>query len=109
MDEKKFKARAAKLAKGLKTKADFNHFSQMLTKLSVETARNADHLRHEKNAPKSGEYPAVHYLDGANSLKYISWKEYKSVTSRLKTSHRWPSQPPILFSLTQIRQSDALK
>ena len=82
MDEKKFKARAAKLAKGLKTKADFNQFSQMLTKLSVETARNADHLRHEKNDPKSGEYPAVHYLYGANSLKYISWKEYKSVTSR---------------------------
>lgn len=57
MDEKKLKALAAELAKGLKTEADLNQFSRMLTKLTVETARNAgltDHLRHEKNAPKKG-------------------------------------------------------
>ncbi|HFL4355988.1 TPA: IS256-like element ISEc39 family transposase, partial [Escherichia coli] len=37
--------------------ADLNQFSRMLTKLTVETALNAeltDHLGHEKNAPKSG-------------------------------------------------------
>jgi len=57
MDEKKLKALAAELAKGLKTEADLNQFSRMLTKLTVETALNAeltDHPGHEKNAPKSG-------------------------------------------------------
>lgn len=57
MDEKKLKALAAEPAKGLKTEADFNAFSRMLTKLTVETALNAeltDHLGHEKHAPKSG-------------------------------------------------------
>lgn len=51
MDEKKLKALAAELAKGLKTEADLNAFSRMLTKLTVETALNAeltDHLGHEK-------------------------------------------------------------
>ncbi|MFP8442866.1 IS256 family transposase [Citrobacter braakii] len=57
MDEKKLKALAAELAKSLKTEADLNQFSRMLTKLTVETALNAeltDHLGHEKNAPKTG-------------------------------------------------------
>ncbi|EDU7996495.1 IS256 family transposase [Salmonella enterica subsp. diarizonae] len=57
MDERKLKALAAELAKGLKTEADLNQFSRMLTKLTVETALNAeltDHLGHEKNAPKKG-------------------------------------------------------
>lgn len=55
MDEKKLKVLAAKRAKGLKTEADLNHLSRMLTKLAVKTALNAeltDHLGHEKNAPK---------------------------------------------------------
>lgn len=42
MDEKKLKALAAELAKGLKTEADLNQFSRMLTKLTVETALNAE-------------------------------------------------------------------
>ncbi len=57
MDEKKLKALAAELAKGLKIGADLNQFSRMLTKLTVETALNAeltDHFGHEKNAPKTG-------------------------------------------------------
>ncbi|EDS6428887.1 IS256 family transposase [Salmonella enterica subsp. enterica] len=57
MDEKKLKALAAELAKGLKTEADLNQFSRMLTKLTVETALNSeltDHPGHEKNAPKTG-------------------------------------------------------
>ncbi|SQI76700.1 transposase IS1113 [Salmonella enterica subsp. houtenae serovar Houten] len=57
MDEKKLKALAAELANGLKTEADLNQFSRMLTKLTVETALNAgltDHLGHEKNVPKKG-------------------------------------------------------
>ncbi len=62
MDEKKRKALAAELAKGLKTEADLNQFSRMLTKLTVETALNAeltDHPGHEKNAPKTGSNPAM--------------------------------------------------
>lgn len=57
MDEKKLRALAAELAKGLKTEADLNQFSRMLTKLTVETTLNAeltDHLGHEKNTPKTG-------------------------------------------------------
>ncbi|EDV0590778.1 IS256 family transposase [Salmonella enterica subsp. enterica] len=57
MDEKKLKALATELAKGLKTEADLNQFSRMLTKLTVEAALNAeltDHPGHEKNAPKKG-------------------------------------------------------
>lgn len=57
MDENKLKALAAEPAKGLKAEADLNQFSRMLTKLTVETALNAeltDHPGHEKNAPKKG-------------------------------------------------------
>ncbi len=57
MDEKKLQALATELAKGIKTEADLNQFSRMLTKLTVETALNAeltDHLGHEKNTPKTG-------------------------------------------------------
>ncbi len=49
--KKKLKALAADWPKGLKTEADLNQFSRMLTKLTVETALNAeltDHLGHEK-------------------------------------------------------------
>lgn len=57
MDEKKLKALAAELAKGLKTEDNLNQLSIMLKKLTVETALNAkltDHLGHDKNASKSG-------------------------------------------------------
>lgn len=40
MDENKLKALTAELAKGLKTKADLNQFSRMLTDLTLETAPN---------------------------------------------------------------------
>lgn len=52
MDEKKLKALAAELAKGLKTEDDLNQLSMLLKKLTVETALNAgltDHLGHAKN------------------------------------------------------------
>ncbi|EBR9509352.1 IS256 family transposase, partial [Salmonella enterica subsp. enterica serovar Virchow] len=51
MDEKKLKALVVELAKGLKTEADLNSFSRMLTKLTVETVLNAelaDHPGYEK-------------------------------------------------------------
>ncbi len=63
MDEKKLKALASELAKGFKSEADLNAFSRMLTKITVETALNAeltDHLAHEKNAPKTGSNTRKH-------------------------------------------------
>ncbi|EFP5953408.1 hypothetical protein EC478_21595, partial [Shigella dysenteriae] len=62
MDEKKLKALAAELAKGLKTEADLNQFSRMQTKLTVETVLNAeltDHLGHEKKL-----HPVVNIISG---------------------------------------------
>jgi transposase-like protein len=62
MDEKKLKALAAELAKGLKTEADLNAFSRMLTKLTVETALNAgltEYLGHEKMLQKQARIPAT--------------------------------------------------
>lgn len=61
MDEKKLKAPTAELAKDLKTKADLNQFSRLLTKLTVETALNAEpteHLGYKKNVPKKALIPA---------------------------------------------------
>ncbi len=42
MDEKKLKALAAEFTKGIKTEADFNQFTRMLIKLTVETSLNAE-------------------------------------------------------------------
>lgn len=44
MDQKKLKALAAEFAKGIKTQADLNQLTQMLAKLTVETALNAEQL-----------------------------------------------------------------
>ena len=57
MNEQKLKDLAAEFAKGIKTEDDLNQFTRLLTKLTVETALNAElteHLGHEKNARKSG-------------------------------------------------------
>ena len=59
MGENRIGTPGPELAKGLKTEADLNQFSRMSTKLTVETALNAeltDHLGHEKNAPKTGTH-----------------------------------------------------
>ncbi|ELC99738.1 hypothetical protein WIC_04849 [Escherichia coli KTE112] len=79
MDEKKLKAL---LAKGLKTEADLNQFSRMLTKLTVETALNAeltDHLGHEKNAPKSGS----NTRNGYSSKRYCAMMARSNLTRRV--------------------------
>ena len=57
MNEQQLKDLAAEFAKGIKTEDDLNQFTRLLTKLTVETALNAElteHLGHEKNARKSG-------------------------------------------------------
>ena len=79
MDEKKLKAL---LAKGLKTEADLNQFSRMLTKLTVETALNAeltDHLGHEKNAPKSGS----NTRNGYSSKRYCAMMARSNLRRRV--------------------------
>ena len=87
MDEKKLKALAAELAKGLKTEADLNQFSRMLTKLTVETALNAeltDHLGHEKNAPKSGS----NTRNGYSSKRYCAMMARSNLTRRVTVKIR---------------------
>ena len=82
MDEKKLKALAAELAKGLKPEADHHQFSRMLTKLTVETALNAeltDHLGHEKNAPKSGS----NTRNGYSSKRYCAMMARSNLTRRV--------------------------
>ena len=52
MNEKELKALAQAAAKNIKTKTDLNEFRQMLTKIAVETALNAeldDHLGFDKH------------------------------------------------------------
>ncbi len=54
MNKKDLQAFAREVAKGLKTEQDLNEFSQMLTKVTVEAALNAelaDHLGYARHAP----------------------------------------------------------
>src|SRR5210317_64204 len=58
MNKKELEAFARKAAKSIKTEKDLNAFSQMLTKVTVETAQNAeldDHLGYEKHQESSSE------------------------------------------------------
>ena len=56
MDRKKLEAFAREAAKSIKTEKDLNDFSQMLTKITVETALGVeldDHLGYDKHQPSS--------------------------------------------------------
>ena len=56
MDQKQLEAFAREAAKSLKTEKDLNNFSQMLTKITVEAALNAeldDHLGYSKHSKSS--------------------------------------------------------
>jgi len=56
MDQKQLEAFAREAAKSLKTEADLNNFSQMLTKITVEAALNAEldeHLGYSKHRQSS--------------------------------------------------------
>ena len=58
MNKKELEAFAREAAKGLKTEKDLNEFSQMLTKITVEAALNAeldDHLGYDKHRQSSSE------------------------------------------------------
>lgn len=57
MNQKELEAFAREAAKGIKTQKDLNSFSQMLTKITVEAALNAEleeHLGYEKHQQSSG-------------------------------------------------------
>ena len=54
MNKKELEAFAREAAKSLKTEKDLNEFSQMLTKITVEAALNAEldeHLGYDRNQP----------------------------------------------------------
>ena len=56
MNKKELEAFAREAAKTIKTEKDLNDFSQMLTKITVETALGAeldDHLGYDKHQPSS--------------------------------------------------------
>lgn len=91
MDEKILEALADELAKGLKTEADLNAFSRMLTKLTVETALNAEltgHLGHEKNALKAG----------SNNRNGYSSKTLLCDDGEMNSAHRSTVKTPLNLS-----------
>ena len=58
MDKKELRAIAKAAAKNIKTEADINEFRQMLTRITVETALNAeldDHLGFSKHEQSNGD------------------------------------------------------
>ncbi len=58
MDKKALEAFAREAAKSIKTPSDLDDFRKMLTKVTVETALNAEldeHLGYEKHAPARTE------------------------------------------------------
>ena len=80
MNEQKLKDLAAEFAKGIKTEDDLNQFTRLLTKLTVETALNAElteHLGHEKNARKNG----------SNARNGYSSKTVLTMMVRLRSPH----------------------
>ena len=68
MDIKQIEAFAKEAAKSIKTESDLNDFRQMLTKVTVETALNAEldeHLGYEKNSHS----PSGNKRNGSSSKK----------------------------------------
>ncbi len=83
MNEQQLKDLVVEFAKGIKTEDDLNQFTRLLTKLTVETALNAElteHLGHEKNARKSGS----NTRNGYSSKRKIFYS-----LKRTKKIHNW--------------------
>ena len=71
MNRKELEAFAREAAKSIKTEKDLNAFSQMLTKITVETALNAEldeHLGYDKHH----QSPAENSRNGFSSKKLIT-------------------------------------
>ncbi len=72
MNKEALEAFAREAAKGIKTEQDLNEFRQMLTKVTVEHALNAeldDHLGYDKHEPsansnsRNGTYSKILYTE----------------------------------------------
>lgn len=75
MNEQKRKTLAPELAKGVKTAADLNQFTRMLTKRMMETALNAkftEHLGYGKNARKTDPNTRNRYISTHCSATTLS-------------------------------------
>ncbi|MGF1729367.1 IS256 family transposase [Photobacterium kasasachensis] len=71
MDKKQLEALAREAAKSIKTESDLNDFRQMLTKVTVETALNAEldeHLGYDKHA----ENPSNNFRNGYSNKTIIT-------------------------------------
>ena len=55
MNKETLEALAREAAKGIKTEQDLNEFRQMLTKVTVERALNAELDQHQSYSAKQGE------------------------------------------------------
>ncbi len=105
MDEKKLKALAAEFTKGIKTEADFNQFTRMLIKLTVETSLNAEltkHLGHAKNIAKKGSNTHNGY---SSKTLLTDDGEFELNTPRYRESSFEPQL--IKKSQTRITQMDS--
>lgn len=47
---------------------------------------------------------AVHCTHGANSLKYVSWKDYKAVTTALKAVYQAPTEEAAQLALERFAE-----
>lgn len=71
MDKKALEAFAREAAKSIKSQSDLEDFRKMLTKVTVETALDAeldDYLGYEKHAPK----PSTNSRNGYSSKTIIT-------------------------------------
>ena len=100
MEESRLRAYAAEFAKDLKTEADLNRFIQQLTKLTVETALNAEltnHLGYEKNGVRASS---------GNARNGYSSKRLKTTSGEIELEtprDREGSFEPILVKKNQTR------
>ena len=80
MKKEKIEAFAREAAKSIKTESDLNDFRQILTKITVEAALNAeldDHLGYEKHTPSAN----------SNSRNGYSSKTLRTKMANLRLKH----------------------
>ena len=89
MDQKQLEAFAREAAKSIKSESDLDDFRRMLTKVTVETALNAEldnHLGYDKHQEKTG----------SNSRNGRSRKTVKTDVSASKSTY-CPSSKSLLW------------
>lgn len=86
MNEQKLKDLAAEFDKGVKTEKDLNQFTRLLTKITVETAINAEQLGHEKMLVKTVLMPVM-VIPVRPSLMMVRLKSQHHETLMAHLSH----------------------